>query len=442
MNQELSGASFGEDVQCLVVVGGQWGDEGKGKIVDVLSQQATLVARYQGGANAGHTVEVDGREYVQHLIPSGILYPNVQCLLGNGVVIDPWKLMEEIRGLQEQGVHVQKRLGISRRAHLVLPYHKVLDAASEEQRGDDKIGTTKRGIGPTYRSKIERAGLRVGDLAYPDHTREIIQRGGRVANALLASWGQTPGIDPDQIFSRLQQIRQPLLEMATDTGVQIHQELDQGGRVLLEGAQGTHLDIDHGSYPYVTSSNTTAAGAALGVGIGPTQIDAVLGVMKAYITRVGEGPLPTELEGPKGQHLREVGQEFGATTGRPRRVGWFDGPAGKFAGRVNGLTALAITKLDVLDDFEQLSVATAYKQDGRRVPNFPASLQRLGEVQPRYQTFPGWQTSTREARQWNDLPERARTYVQRIEELVDTPVRLVSVGPGREEILPVPADRG
>jgi len=434
---------FDEQVRCVAVVGVQWGDEGKGKIVDVLSEQASVVARYQGGANAGHTVEVDGETFVQHLLPSGILYEDVRCLLGNGVVLDPWTLLEEIRELEERGIRVEGRLGVSSRAHLVLPYHQLLDGAREASRGSDRIGTTGRGIGPAYRDKVARVGLRVGDLRDPSRCREVLEPRCREANAALERYGATERVDADELLGRLDEIRDRVLAYATDVGGEIRSTLARGGRVLLEGAQGSLLDVDHGTYPYVTSSTTTAGGAAAGVGIGPTVIDAVLGVVKAYTTRVGNGPFPTELEGEGADRLRELGNEYGATTGRPRRPGWFDGVAVRFAAGVNGLTNLAVTKLDVLDGLDELRVATGYELDGEPVAEYPDSSAGLERVRPVYEEMETWSEPTDGCRGWEELPERARRYLVRLEAFANAPIRFVSVGSARREIIRVrAADRG
>ena len=424
--------------RCVAVVGAQWGDEGKGKIIDVLSEEATLVARYQGGANAGHTVRVDGDEFILHLIPSGVLYEDVRCLLGNGVVVDPWTLLEERDALEERGVAMDGRLGVSARAHLVLPYHQLLDGAQEENRGSDRIGTTGRGIGPAYRDKAGRTGLRVADLADEDRCRRVVETRVDDANTLLEKAGVEERADADEILERLDGIRDEILALATDTGQEIRRELDRAaGRVLLEGAQGSLLDIDHGTYPYVTSSTTTAAGAAAGVGIGPRVIDEVVGVVKAYTTRVGNGPLPTELEGEAEERLRELGSEFGATTGRPRRVGWFDGGVVDYAAGVNGLTALAVTKLDVLDDFDEIRVGDGYELDGEPVESFPARADDLDRVDPVYETWEGWDGSTAGCTGWRALPEGARRYLKRLEEIADTPIRYVSVGAARSDFVRV-----
>lgn len=426
---------FSESVRCLVVVGAQWGDEGKGKLVDVLSEQATIVARYQGGANAGHTVRVDEDEFILHLIPSGILYPDTRCLLGNGVVVDPWTLSREMTALRGRGIDLEGRLGLSKRAHLVLPYHRALDQAHEGSREDArKIGTTGRGIGPAYRDKVARIGLRVGDLADMTHARAIVDAGAAAANASLERLGE-PRVDPADVLDALDDVRQSLLDLATDTGHEIRAGLSDGGRVLLEGAQGALLDIDHGTYPFVTSSTTTAGGAAAGVGVGPTVIDEVLGVVKAYTTRVGNGPLPTELEGDEADRLRDLGGEFGATTGRPRRPGWFDASVVRYAAGVNGLTALAVTKLDVLDTFEEVRLATGYELDGQPVGPFPDSVDALDRVAPAYATYPGWQADTTGCRSWEDLPSAAQRYLGRLEEESTVPIRFVSIGAARSETI-------
>lgn len=426
---------FSETVRCVAVVGAQWGDEGKGKIVDVLAEQATIVARYQGGANAGHTVRVGDDEFILHLVPSGILYPGVRCLLGNGVVVDPWTLAGEIDDLRERGVEVEGRLGVSRRAHLVLPHHRLLDGAQEESRGQGKLGTTGRGIGPAYRDKVARVGLRVADLVDPPRTREVVDAGVRAANAALEWLGDERRASTEEAMDRLAEVREGLLALATDTGDEIRAGLRDGGRVLLEGAQGALLDIDHGTYPYVTSSSTTAGAAAAGVGIGPTLIDEVLGVVKAYTTRVGTGPLPTELEGEAAERLRQLGAEFGATTGRPRRPGWFDGVVARYAAGVNGLTSLAVTKLDVLDTMDPIQYAVAYQLDGERVTRFPDSTAMIERARPIYEEMPGWEVPTGGARSWDDLPAAARDYLRRLESVTTVPIRYVSVGASRSETI-------
>jgi adenylosuccinate synthase len=429
---------FSDSVRCVAVVGAQWGDEGKGKLIDVLAENATIVARYQGGANAGHTVQVGGEQFILHLIPSGALYPEVRCLLGNGVVIDPWTLLEEIEALERRGIDLDGRLGLSRRAHLVLPYHLLLDRAHEASRGSGKLGTTGRGIGPAYRDKVARVGLRVGDLASRDRVAEVVKAGSAAANSVLERIGSEERADADEIVEALAEISGALVGLGAECGDEIREALGGGGRVLLEGAQGALLDVDHGTYPYVTSSTTTAGGAASGVGIGPTVIDGVLGIVKAYTTRVGEGPLPTELEGEEAQHLRTLGAEFGATTGRPRRPGWFDAMVVRYAAGVNGLTALAITKLDVLDTFEELKLGVGYELDGARAGHFPESSDALERVRPVYESMTGWTTPTTAASSWDELASGARDYLTRIEELSGVPIRYVSVGAGRSETIEIP----
>jgi adenylosuccinate synthase len=429
--------------RCLVVVGAQWGDEGKGKIVDVLAAEAGVIARYQGGANAGHTVHIgsddgsDGvEEFILHQIPSGILHPEKRCLLGNGVVLDLEQFFQELDGLEARGIDAEPRLGISGRAHLLLDYHKRLDQASEDARGAGRIGTTGRGIGPAYEDKVARVGVRVADLHDVARARELIANATRRANDRLTAAGADP-LDPDQVIAATLSRRERLLPLITDTGREITAALRQGQRVLLEGAQGAMLDVDHGTYPFVTSSTTTAAGAATGSGIGPTVIDEVLGVVKAYTTRVGSGPLPTEIPPPLGERLRELGGEYGATTGRPRRCGWFDAVVVRYAAQVNGLTGLAITKLDVLDSFAEIEVCTGYRVGDVDHEFFPHDLTLLAGATPIYETLPGWQQPTSDARSYADLPVRARAYLERIQELTGVVIRYVSVGTKREQIIAV-----
>ncbi len=424
-----------DEHQCQVVVGSQWGDEGKGKIVDVLADGVDIVARYQGGANAGHTVDLGGEEFILHQIPSGILRPAQRCLLGNGVVLDLEQFFRELDALHARGVpDPESRIGISGRAHLLLSHHKHLDRANETRRGKSKIGTTGRGIGPAYEDKIARRGVRVADLRHPDHARALLTEAVEHANDRLRAAGE-PLVDPEQVIAEAMAARDRLLPRITDAGREVHDALRAGKRVLLEGAQGALLDVDHGTYPYVTSSNTTAAAAATGMGIGPTDIDAVLGVVKAYTTRVGSGPLPTELEEVAAERLRSLGGEYGATTGRPRRCGWFDAVVVRYAARVNGLTELAITKLDVLDAFDEVRIATAYEIDGERCDDFPDNLLDLERARPVFETLPGWSTSVADARSLDDLPDAARAYLERIQDLVGVPVRYVSVGTTREQII-------
>ncbi|MBA4156711.1 MAG: adenylosuccinate synthase [Gemmatimonadetes bacterium] len=423
--------------QCVVIVGSQWGDEGKGKIVDVLAERVDIVARYQGGANAGHTVHVGDEEFVLHQIPSGILHPERRCLLGNGVVLDPFQFFEELDALTARGLDAEPRVGVSGRAHLLLPYHKILDRAAEERRGAGKIGTTGRGIGPAYEDKVARQGIRVADLRDLVGAEERLRAAAARVNERLIGQGSSERVDADRLVSDVLAIRERLYGLSTETGRVIHDALREGKRVLLEGAQGALLDVDHGTYPFVTSSNTTSGGAALGVGIGPTAIDAVVGVVKAYTTRVGAGPLPTEFPSPMQEHMRELGGEYGATTGRPRRCGWFDAVVVRYAARVNGLTGLAVTKLDVLDTLEELQIATGYRVGGEILDEFPGDLGLLEEAEPVYETLPGWQTSTADARRWDDLPAAAQAYLRRLEELTGAPIWFVSVGTRRDQIIHV-----
>jgi adenylosuccinate synthase len=425
------------DHRCTVIVGAQWGDEGKGKIVDVLAERVDVVARYQGGANAGHTVHVGDDEFVLHQIPSGILHPDRRCLLGNGVVMDPIQFFEEMDGLTARGIDAEPRVGVSARAHLLLPYHKVLDRAAEATRGAGRIGTTGRGIGPAYEDKVARLGIRVADLRDPARAEEALRRAAERVDGRLSGQQSDERVDADLLVDEVLALRERLLPLATETGREIHDALRAGRRVLLEGAQGAMLDVDHGTYPFVTSSNTTAGGAALGVGIGPTAIDAVIGVVKAYTTRVGAGPLPTELPSPMQEHVRELGGEYGATTGRARRCGWFDAVVVRYASRVNGLTGLAVTKLDVLDTLDEIRIATGYRAGGETLDEFPGDLGLLEEAEPVYETLPGWRTTTSEARRLEDLPAPARAYLDRLEELTGAPIWYVSVGTRRDQIIEV-----
>jgi adenylosuccinate synthase len=423
---------FDSHIRTLVVVGAQWGDEGKGKLVDVLAERADWVVRYQGGANAGHTVHIGGHSFVLHQIPSGIMHPGVRCAIGNGVVLDPDTLFTEIDELVRDGVDVEGRLYVSDRAHLVLPHHKLLDCESAASR---VIGTTGRGIGPAYEDKIARRGIRVLDLRHPDRLRELLGRSIEHANNLLVAFGSEKRADLDATVELLERLAPRLLPLAEDVGLAVHRAQKAGAAVLLEGAQGSLLDVDHGTYPYVTSSSTTSGGAATGVGIGPGTIDAVLGVVKAYTTRVGNGPLPTELDEPLASRVRELGHEFGATTGRARRCGWFDAVVVRYAARVNGLTGLAVTKLDVLDTLERVAICTGYEVDGEPVDEFPGDLVELERVVPRYEWFEGWRSSTAGARKLEELPSAARRYMERIQELADTPIVYVSVGTRRDQIV-------
>jgi len=425
---------FGERTTCVVVVGAQWGDEGKGKLVDVLAERADFVVRYQGGANAGHTVVIGDSQFILRQIPSGILHGSVICVIGNGVVLEPENLFAELDQLRDRGIDTTNRIFVSDRAHLVLPFHKLLDAASEKSQ---KLGTTGRGIGPAYEDKYGRRGIRVADLRRIECASHLLtERVGR-ANRLLDMMGSGERASLDEHVKLLQRFAPRLLPLAADTGLLVHRAIRDGRRVLLEGAQGALLDVDHGTYPFVTSSNTTAGGAAVGAGIGPTAIDGVLGVVKAYTTRVGNGPLPTEAKDPAGERLRQLGGEFGAVTGRPRRCGWFDATVVRYAARINGLTGLAVTKLDVLDTFAEIPVGTAYRLDGTSCEEMPGEVDALGRVEPMYEVHQGWQQPTGAARRLTDLPAAARAYLDRLEVLSGVPVRYVSVGTRRDQIIEV-----
>jgi len=425
-----------------VVVGAQWGDEGKGKVVDLLSERSDIVARYQGGANAGHTVVVGGQQFILHLVPAGILHPKITCVIGNGVVVDPWALVEELDQLGRLGVVVDGRLLVSHQAHLVLPYHQEIDRFQEAV-AEERIGTTGRGIGPAYADKYARCGIRVQDLRDPHELREKVERATEVKNRLITQVFRGEPLDAAKVLEELLRIRERILPLVADTSGFLARAISEGKRILAEGAQGTLLDVDFGTYPFVTSSSPTSGGACIGLGIGPTQIDRVFGVVKAYVTRVGNGPLPTELTDALGQALRDWGGEYGATTGRPRRCGWFDAVAARYAARVNGLDALLMTKLDVLDRLETIRVCVAYELDGERTEDFPADCSLLARVRPIYRDFPGWRKGTSEASRWADLPVEAQRYVRALEELCGTPIALLSVGSERgrtvvlrEDLLP------
>jgi adenylosuccinate synthase len=427
---------FDSTTRTVVVVGAQWGDEGKGKLVDVLAEKADWVVRYQGGANAGHTVHIGDKSFVLHQIPSGILHPGVRCAIGNGVVMDPETLFTEVDELIADGVDVEGRLYVSERAHLVMPYHKLVDKASAASKA---IGTTGRGIGPAYEDKVARRGVRVLDLRNPGRLRDLVTAGVERANAQLERSGSDLRASVDETIAVLDALTPRLLGLADDVGLCVHRAIKNGAAVLLEGAQGSMLDIDHGTYPFVTSSNTTVGGAATGVGISPMSLQCALGVVKAYTTRVGHGPLPTEFAEPLQTQVRTLGHEFGATTGRARRCGWFDGVVVRYAARVNGLTALAITKLDVLDTLDELLVCTGYRINGEVHTEFPADLQLLEHAEPVYETMPGWNQSTQDARKLEDLPAAARAYLDRLEALCETPIAYVSVGTRRDQIIGVHA---
>ncbi len=423
---------FNAKTRAIVVVGAQWGDEGKGKLVDVMAERADWVVRYQGGANAGHTVHIGDHSTVLHQVPSGILHPGVRCAIGNGVVLDPETLFVEVDELVRDGVDVAGRLYVSDRAHLVMPYHKLVDKESSASKA---IGTTGRGIGPCYEDKIARRGVRVLDLKHPVRLRALVEKGTEHANHILAGFGSEKRASVEHTLDALQALSARLLALSEDVGLAIHHALKSGAAVLFEGAQGSLLDVDHGTYPFVTSSNTTAGGAATGVGVSPRALDECIGVVKAYTTRVGSGPLPTEYDEVMGEKVRTLGNEYGATTGRPRRCGWFDAVVVRYAVRVNGLSALAVTKLDVLDTLEKIGLCTGYEIDGQRVTEFPGDLADLEHITPHYEWFDGWLTSTADARTLEALPAKARAYLDRIEALVESPIRYVSVGTRRDQII-------
>lgn len=423
---------FDSKTRTIVVVGAQWGDEGKGKLVDVLAERANWVVRYQGGANAGHTVHIGDSSFVLHQIPSGILHPGVRCAIGNGVVLDPETLFTEIDELISDGVDVEGRLYVSDRAHLVLPYHKLVDSRSSASKA---IGTTGRGIGPAYEDKVARRGVRVLDVRHSDRLLPIVEAAVGHANAQLNAFGCSERASVDETMKLLERLAPRLLPLSEDVGLAVHRAQRSGANVLLEGAQGSLLDVDHGTYPFVTSSSTTSGGAAIGAGISPRSIDRCLGVVKAYTTRVGHGPLPTEFQEPLQSRVRELGNEFGATTGRARRCGWFDGVVVRYAVRVNGLTDLAITKLDVLDTLDRLAICTGYRVGNDVFTEFPGDLASLENAEPVYEMFDGWQTPTSGARTLADLPKQARAYLDRIEALVEAPMTYVSVGTRRDQII-------
>jgi len=417
-----------------ILVGAQWGDEGKGKIIDFLTEQADVVVRSQGGNNAGHTVIVGGTKYVLHLIPSGILRPGKVCVIGNGVVVDPVAVAAEIDGLEKQGIAVSRQnLIISDCAHLVLPYHRVIDEQRELKKGKNKIGTTKRGIGPAYGDKAARVGLRMSDLAQPELFTEKLAARIEENNVVLSAFGAEP-LKFEEVRDAYLAAGKKLAPFIENTVVYLHEALKAGREILFEGAQGTFLDIDHGTYPYVTSSNTTAGGACTGSGVPPHRMDRVLGVMKAYTTRVGEGPFPTENDEISNM-LHDMGREFGATTGRARRCGWFDAVATRYAGMVNGIDELAITNMDGLDTLATIRICTHYRLDGNLLDVPPSDLGQLTRCEPVYEEMPGWQTPTHEARNWKDLPANARSYLERLAELTDARLAIVSVGPNREQTI-------
>jgi adenylosuccinate synthase len=417
-----------------VLVGAQWGDEGKGKVTDFLAARADIVVRYQGGNNAGHTVVVGEEEFRLHLLPSGILHPEKTCVIGNGVVVDPAVLVGEIESLKRRGIKMA-RLLISERAHLIFPYHRLLDGAEEKRKGNGRIGTTGRGIGPAYVDKMARVGIRMSDLLEDATFSRRLEENVTFKNALLERVYDAEGVSLPEIFEAYREYAAILREYVADTGVFLHQAITAGKNVLFEGAQGTLLDIDHGTYPFVTSSSPTAGGACLGAGIGPRVIDRVLGIAKAYTTRVGGGPFPTELKDDLGEKIRDQGREFGTTTGRARRCGWFDAVIARYAARVNGLDYLCVTKLDVLTGIPVLKICRAYRYQGEEITNFPASTSVLEACEPVYEELPGWEEDITGARRLEDLPENTRRYLERLSSLAGLPVALIGVGPRREQTI-------
>ncbi len=414
-----------------VLVGSQWGDEGKGKIVDLLSENFDIVARYQGGANAGHTVKIGEDEYILHLIPSGILREDVICVIGNGVVIDPTALLKEIRFLEDNNIKVDGRLFISQNAHLIMPYHKILDKISEE--GTTKIGTTGRGIGPCYIDKYARKGIRIVDLLNKSILEEKIRKNLKEKNAIVKKVYEKEEMNVEDIVSQYMEFDEIIDKYIKDVPMFLNKSIREGKSVLLEGAQGALLDVDHGTYPFVTSSNPTSGGACTGTGIAPTKINSVIGIVKAYTTRVGEGPFPTELLDSDGEKLRKVGAEFGATTGRPRRCGWFDAFLVKYSTMVNDTTFAALTKLDVLSSFDKINVCTGYEYEGKLLSSFPTNIEKLNNVKPVYETVDGWNEDITECRSYRELPEKTKYYLNFISEKSETKFGIISVGPKRKQ---------
>ncbi len=422
----------------VIVLGLQWGDEGKGKIVDVLSEKADVVARYQGGHNAGHTVVIKNEKFILHVIPSGILYKGKKCLIGNGVVVDPASLLEEINGLKERGIVIDKNnLFLSKNAHVIMPYHMALDRENEKLRGSKSIGTTGRGIGPAYCDKINRSGIRVADLLQPEFFKEKLKANLFHINFLLENLYKARVFSIDNIYNEYMGYAEKLKEHVADTDIIIGKTIAGGGNILLEGAQGTLLDVDHGTYPYVTSSNPTAGGACTGLGIGPTKISRVLGVVKAYTTRVGAGPFPTEIKDPLGDAIREKGGEYGATTGRPRRCGWLDMVILRHSARINGLTGIAVTKLDILDGMETIKICTSYKHKGKVYEEFPKELNIFQECEPVYEETGGWKESTVGIKDFEKLPDAAKAYVKKIENMLGVEAHIISTGQRRDELIQI-----
>jgi adenylosuccinate synthase len=422
-------------MSTLVVLGAQWGDEGKGKITDYLAEKADFIVRYQGGDNAGHTVKVEDKEYKLHLIPSGIFYDNKKCIIGNGVVINPKSLVKEISYLAEKGVDV-KNLRISDRAHIVFPYHLKLDELEERKKGVEKIGTTTKGIGPCYRDKVDRTGLRLCDAEYESSFEEKLRKNIKEKNEIITKLYLEDPLDEDEIVEETMNYIREIKRYIVDTSVIVNDAINEKKKVLFEGAQGTLLDLDFGTYPYLTSSHPTSGGVPIGAGVSPLSIDKVLGVVKAYTTRVGKGPFPTELFDEMGDDIREKGHEYGTTTGRARRCGWLDMVMLKYAVRINGLTDIAITRLDTLGGFDKLKICTAYELDGKEIEDFPSSLETLSRCVPIYEDMEGWDdTEMEKVRSYDELPENAKKYVEKIEEITGVNVSIVSIGPKRDQTI-------
>jgi adenylosuccinate synthase len=419
----------------LVIIGTQWGDEGKGKIVDILARDADVVVRFQGGSNAGHTVVNERGTFVFHLIPSGVLYRGKLCMIGNGVVVDPASLIEEMDRLQAKGVKIGKNFSVSQRAHLILPYHKAIEKAAEQSKGSRRIGTTGRGIGPSYADKMARIGIRAGDLLNPALFKSKLEENLGEINPFLERLYHIKGFNCEKVFQEYMGYADRLKDYIADTALVLNKAIDRGQSVLFEGAQGTHLDVDFGTYPYVTSSSAAAGGASTGTGVGPTKLGMVMGIAKAYTTRVGSGPFPTELKDEIGGGLQERGKEFGATTGRPRRCGWFDGVLLRYAIRVNGLASLAVTKLDVLDGCKELKLCTGYRWKQTIYREMPADLQILTECEPVYEVMPGWTSATTGVTDYKALPIQAKRYLKRIEDLVECRIDMISTGTKRSETI-------
>ena len=421
----------------IVIVGTQWGDEGKGKLVDLLAEFADIVVRFQGGNNAGHTMVVDGEQFITHLVPSGVLQKKT-CLIGNGMVVDPAVLVEELDNLGSRGIDVGPDiLKISEKAHIIMPYHKQIDLAREKMKGDKKIGTTGRGIGPCYEDKATRRGIRFVELIDPDVFRERVNTILEEKNFYLKHYLSAETLDPESIIDQYEDYAERLAPHIVNISIVMNQAINAGKQILFEGAQGTHLDIDHGTYPYVTSSNTVSGNACCGAGIGPKEITSVLGIVKAYTTRVGKGPFPAELFDETGDAIQKKGVEFGATTGRKRRCGWLDTVLIRNSARLNGLTGLVITKLDILGGLKSLKICTGYEYKGEIIFDFPASIKILEACNPIYETLPGWSEDISDIRKIEDLPRNAKNYLSRIEEITETPINIISVGPGRDETIMV-----